>query len=83
MAQYPKYEITAQRLTGIADQARRLSGTTGALNPAQIVDTLQSVTVAQAGASFSGAASGFLPEVAKGAANSEFTITITSSATSV
>lgn len=80
MAQYPKYEITAQRLTGIADQARRLSGTTGALNPAQIVDKLQSVTVAQAGASFSGAASGFLPEVAKGAANSEFSLTFATSA---
>ena len=25
MAQYEKYAITAQRLTGIADQARRLS----------------------------------------------------------
>lgn len=32
---------------------------------------------------FESSASGFLPEVAKGSANSEFTITITSSATSV
>lgn len=80
MAQYPKYEITAQRLTGIADQARRLSGTTGALNPAQIVDTLQSVTVAQAGASFSAASSGLVSQVVKGTVNSEFTLTFAANA---
>ena len=80
MAQYEKYAITAQRLTGIADQARRLSGTTGDLNPAQIVDTLQAVTTSQPGASFSGAARGFLPEVARGAATSEFTLPFAASA---
>lgn len=43
MAQYPKYEISAQRLTGIADQARRLGKVSGKLTPGQIQDTLAGV----------------------------------------
>ena len=77
MAQYEKYAITAQRLTGIADQARSLSEF-----PYSHVceDTLQAVTTSQPGESFSGAASGFLPEVARGAATSEFTLPFAASA---
>lgn len=43
MAQYPKYEISAQRLTGIADQARRLGKVSGKLTPGQIQETLTGV----------------------------------------
>ena len=43
MAQYPKYEISAQRLTGIADQARRLGKVSGKLTPGQIQETLEGV----------------------------------------
>ena len=80
MAQYEKYAITAQRMSGIADQARRLGKVSGKLTPGQIEDTLQAVTTSQPGESFSGAASGFLPEVARGAATSEFTLPFAASA---
>lgn len=40
-----EYLITDTRLTGIADEARRLSGQTGTMTPAQIESALESVTV--------------------------------------
>lgn len=71
------YRISGERLTGYADQARRLGGVTGELTPAQIEEKLADVNPV----TFVTSAVGVLPVVVRGTASSEFSLTFETSAT--
>ena len=76
------YRISGDRMTALADQARRLGKVTGELTPAQIEETLSGVTIGGSGGGsmFASSAAGILPTVYKGMASSAFTLNFESSA---
>lgn len=65
------YRISAQRLEGIAGQARRLSNSTGKLTPEQIQQRLEGITLDAGLSLFDTFVTGKLPFLARGSAVSE------------
>ena len=74
MAQYEKYAITAQRLSGIADAIREKNGSSDTYTPSEMADAILAI---EAGTSkmFSSVATGVIPTLYKGTASSVFDCT--------
>lgn len=81
MAQYEKYAITAQRLTGIADAIREKNGSSDTYAPSEMADAILAIEAGGGNAStFIVSARAYFPNIRKAQVNNVLTIPVTTSA---